>query len=82
MCIRDRTIIDPQKVKVPAIVTITRENKDILIKTSDKKTKLVKKKINPWFLGDVLATSPLSTTVDLVTGAMWKYDDNVNINCK
>ncbi len=42
----------------------------------------VKKQTNPWFWGDVIATSLLSTTVDVITGAMWKYDENVTIPTK
>ena len=76
------SIIDPQQIQTPNIVTVTRENKDILVKTKDGNKKIVKKKLNNWFWGDVIATSPLSTTVDAVTGAMWKYDDNVTIDNK
>ena len=78
----NKNIIDPQTIKAPSIVTVNRENKDILIKTKDDKKVIVKKKLNPWFWGDVLAISPLSTTVDAITGGMWKYDDNVNIHSK
>ena len=78
----DQNIIDPQIVKIPSIVNVTREHKDILIKTKDNKKVIIKKKLNPWFWGDVLATSLLSTTVDGITGSMWKYDDNVNIHNK
>ncbi|MCT7481800.1 hypothetical protein [Aliarcobacter cryaerophilus] len=45
------------------------------------KKKKVEKKLNPWFWGDVVATSLVSTTTDAVTGAMWKYDENVSLDC-
>jgi hypothetical protein len=72
-----------QTVTVPGTVTVLRENKDILIKTKNGKCKpvIVKKETNSWVLGDVLALSLLSTTVDAVTGAMWEYDTSTSINC-
>jgi len=78
----NENIIDPQTIEAPSIVTVNRENKDILVKTKDGKRKIIKKKLNSWLLGDVLSTDPLSTTTDLATGAAWKYDDNVNIDSK
>ena len=50
-------------------------------KTVSYKKKKVEKKLNPWFWGDVVATSLVSTTTDAVTGAMWKYDENVSLDC-
>lgn len=72
-----------QTVTVPGTVTVLRDNKDILIKTKNDKCKpvIVKKETNSWVLGDILALSLLSTTVDAVTGAMWEYDTATSINC-
>lgn len=71
-------------IQIPSSVNVNRDSKDILIKTKDGecKEKKVEKKLNPWFWGDVIATSLLSTTVDAVTGAMWKYDENVTLDCE
>ena len=71
-------------LKLPATVNVNRESKDILIKpTNDECEELrVKKELNGWFWGDVIATSLVSTTTDAVTGAMWKYDENATVDCK
>jgi hypothetical protein len=70
-------------IQVPSSVNVNRDTKDILIKSKDGecKEKKVEKKLNPWFWGDVVATSLVSTTTDAVTGAMWKYDENVSLDC-
>ena len=72
-----------QTVTVPATITVLRENNDVLIKSKDDSCKsiTVKKETNNWVLGDVLALSLLSTTVDAVTGAMWEYDKVTTLEC-
>jgi len=78
------TIINQQQFTAPATITVLREDKDIMITSDSHEFEPVKveKKLNPWFWGDVLATSLVSTTTDIVTGAMWKYDENVTIPAK
>ncbi len=80
----NKTIINKQAFSTPATVTVIRENKDLIIESNNGEFKpvTVKKQTNPWFWGDVIATSLLSTTVDAITGAMWKYDENVTIPTK
>ena len=75
------TIINQQQFTTPATVTVIREDKDIMITSDSNEFEPVKveKELNPWFWGDVIATSLVSTTTDIVTGAMWKYDENVTI---
>lgn len=76
-----KTAMNSQKITTPGTITMVRENKNLLL-TSDNdefKPVVVEKKLNPWFWGDVIATSLLSTTVDAVTGAIWKYDDNITV---
>lgn len=72
-----------QTVTIPTTVTVLRESNDILIKSKDENCKpvTVKKEMNNWVLGDVLALSLISTTVDAVTGAMWEYDNVTTIEC-
>lgn len=72
-----------QTFEAPATITVGRENKDILLKDTSGKCEdiRVEKKMNDWVWGDIIATSPLSTTVDAVTGAMWEYDENVTVEC-
>ena len=45
-------------------------------------TVIVKSKMDPWFLGDVVALSLLSSSIDCLSGAAWRYDDNVTIDIK
>ncbi|RXJ96670.1 hypothetical protein CRU94_00725 [Arcobacter sp. AHV-9/2010] len=68
----------------PATVYVERRNKDIVIKSEngDFEEQIVNKKMNNWVWLDILATSPLSTTVDLVTGAAWKYDERVSLDAE
>jgi hypothetical protein len=79
-------VISPtiQTFQTPKTISVGRENKDIIFKDTDEKCEdlRVKKEMNDWVWGDILALSLLSTTVDAVTGAMWEYDENVNIECQ
>ncbi len=77
--------LDNAEYTAPAIITVKRENKDKIIKVDNpkcKKTILLNKKINPVFFVNLLSGGVFGSTTDYLTGAMWKYDDNVNINCK
>jgi hypothetical protein len=77
----NQTVIEPQKIVTPSTITVLRENKNLLL-TSDNnefEPMVIEKELNPWFWGDVIMTSLVSTTTDAVTGAMWKYDDNITI---
>lgn len=71
-------------ITVPSSINVDRNSDDILLKpkNSDCAETRVEKKLNPWFWGDVVATSLLSTTVDAVTGAMWEYDKDVTLECQ
>jgi hypothetical protein len=79
----ERVLVN-SNLQVPASINVNRDSKDILIKPKNNDCKEVTATgtMNNWVLGDVLALSLLSTTVDAVTGAMWKYDDNITLDCK
>jgi len=77
--------LDQAEYTTPAVITVKRENEDKIIKVDNpqcKKTIVLNKKINPTFFVNLLSGGPFGSTTDYVSGAMWKYDDNVNINCK
>jgi predicted small secreted protein len=80
----NKTLIQPQTFTSPTVVTVLRERQDLLIKDEKGECEpvVVESKMNPWVWGDIIPLSLLSTTVDLVTGAAWKYDDNVTLKCK
>lgn len=71
-----------QKFTTPATLTIERRKQDLIVTSNDGsfEDKTIKRSMNGWVWGDIIATSPLSTTVDMVTGAAWKYDDVVKID--
>ena len=79
----ERVLVN-SNLQVPASINVNRDSKDVLIKPKDDNCKEVTAtgSMNNWVWGDIIATSLLSTTVDAVTGAMWKYDDNVTLDCK
>lgn len=79
---KERVLIN-SNIQVPASINVQRDSKDILIKPKDDNCKEITAKgtMNNWVWGDIIATSLLSTTVDAVTGAMWKYDENVTLEC-
>ena len=77
----NKTSTDFQSFNAPATITMIREDKDLLLTSDDNEFEpvVVEKKLNPWFWGDVIALSLVSTTTDAVTGAMWKYDENITV---
>lgn len=76
--------IDGQKYTVPAVIQLTRENKDktmILDECPDQKT-LFHKEINPVFFVNILSGGVFGSTTDYASGDMWKYQpENVNVKC-
>ena len=77
----NKTSTDAQSFTTPATITMVRENKNLLLTSDNNEFEpvIIEKKLNPWFWGDVIMTSLVSTTTDVVTGAIWKYDDNIII---
>jgi len=76
--------VDDQTLTTPASFIVKRENKDKTIKVNEGKCKKIitlNKKINPVFFVNIFSGA-LGSTTDYATGAMWKYDDNVNIDCR
>ena len=85
------TISAPNQTKydteIPKSIPVNKSYKDIVVTVEeDASTKadtvIVKSKVDPWFLGDVVALSLLSSSIDCISGAAWRYDDNVTIDIK
>ena len=77
--------LDNAEYTTPAVITVKRENEDKIIQVENpqcKKTIVLNKKINPVFFVNILSGGVFGSTTDYLTGAMWKYDDNVNIDCR
>ena len=83
------TIVAPNQEKysaeIPKAIPVNKSSKDIVVTIEEDEsvkadTVIVKSKMDPWFLGDVVALSLLSSSIDCLSGAAWRYDDNVTIN--
>ena len=80
--------LDNKEYTTPSIITVKRENEDRIITVDNskcQKTILLNKKLNPVFFVNMLTSGgsvSSGSTTDYTSGAMWKYDSNVNINCK
>lgn len=77
-------------VTVPVLLSVKRDDRDILIKPIDYHCKdyYLESHLNDRIMVNNLSgisnslTPPIiSTTSDTVTGAVWQYDNNVNLNC-
>jgi len=82
-----RATIDGKVIHTPAIIKVKREGYDRVIRVDDDKLKCHKiialnKHVNPTFFANLLSGGSFGSTTDYASGSMWKYDDNVNINCK
>lgn len=76
--------INGQQYSAPGVVSVKRENQDAVVKISDcEKEVLLKKEVNPMFLGNILIGGLFGSTTDASTDSMWQYDaENVNVDCE
>jgi uncharacterized protein YceK len=79
-----KVIIGNSKIiTTPTIITLKRGNKNIIIKSQDSDAqRLLSPKVNPVFWVNTFSMGSTGSTTDYASGAMWKYDDNVNLNCQ
>lgn len=78
----------PYEADVPGEIVVRRSSKDIHIVVKDSKDgniapTVVASKMNPWLMGNIAGNIPLSflsSSIDLATGAAWKYDENSTVN--
>jgi len=82
-----RATLDGKVIHTPAIIKIKREEYDRVIRVDDDKLRCHKiitlnKQVNPTFFANLLSGGSFGSTTDYASGSMWKYDDNVNIDCK
>lgn len=77
--------IDGSSFTAPGIVEVKRANADKVIKVDDAdctKETLLAKQVDSKFFINVLSGGALGSTTDYASEEMWKYDDNVVIQCK
>jgi hypothetical protein len=69
----------------PGIVQVKRANADKVVKVDTPdcaKETLLAKQVDSKFFINVLSGGALGSTTDYASEEMWKYDDNVVIQCK
>lgn len=73
-------------IQVPNTINVERSSKDILIKSKDGKCKekYIAHETNPWVFGNIIMGifGLSSTTTDASNGSMWKYDEDVTLDCE
>ena len=75
--------VDGRTIQTPSIVTIDRGKDDLIVKCKDgNNQKILSKKINPVFFVNILSGGAFGSTTDYTSGAMWQYDENINLECK
>lgn len=83
----DEKVLLLSNVQAPTSISVNRDNKDILVEPKDPNCKEVNSKgsVNGWFWVNILGAPVgtfLSSTTDAVSGAMWTYDENIQVDCK
>jgi hypothetical protein len=71
-------------VTLPMTVPVAKSSKPIVInveetKTTQSSTYEAPSHVSGYFWLDFIPLSPLSTTIDMVTGDMWSYDEVVTV---
>ena len=73
------------ETELPRVISVSRDSQDITIRVKDDKchtetVAIAQSRVEPWFWGNILSGRILGSSTDYATGAMWKYDSNVNVN--
>jgi len=77
-------LINGQKYSIPAVIELTRENKDKILTLEDCPDQkiLLHKEINPVFFVNILSGGVFGSTTDYASDSMWKYQpENINVKC-
>lgn len=79
MVTKDNVVQYQNKAKVgqtPVTVRLPRKDGVVFLEKEGFQETIVpmNRKMNPWVWGDILLTSPLSTSIDTSTGAAYEYD--------
>lgn len=76
--------VDDKTITAPGMVIVLRDGKNKVVKTKqpgcDNAT-VIDKKMNAAFFGNIIIGGLPGSTTDSVTGKMWDYADNVEVNC-
>ena len=69
----------------PGVVALPRQNVSKIFVTDNPncvKETVAEKTVDPIFFINLLAGGPIGSSIDYGTEKMWKYADNITINCK
>lgn len=73
-----------QEMQLPRVIAVPKDSQDITINVKEGKchketVSTVPSHIEPWFFGNILSGGILGSTTDSITGAMWRYDEQVTV---
>jgi hypothetical protein len=77
--------IDGQAFKTPAVINVTRENKAKVLAVSTEgcaKETSLQPSVDSKFFINILTGGLLGSSTDLSSGEMWRYSENVVIQCQ
>lgn len=83
---QDATInLDGQSFNVPGIVTIKKDGAQTkILSTSTEgcvKSMALNREVEPTFYVNILSGGAFGSSTDYGTDSMWKYEDNIVVNC-
>lgn len=77
--------IQGKSVQVPGVVTVNRKKENLEIATDAENctsTQIANSSVEPTFWVNILSGGAFGSTTDYASDSMWKYDDQITINCK
>lgn len=77
--------VNGQAFNAPGVVALVRENKNKVFVTDSagcKSETVAEKTVDPIFFINLVSGGPFGSTTDFATEKMWKYSDNVVLNCR
>ena len=77
--------IDGKTVSVPGVVEVTRKKANLMVTTKAEgctESTVVENEVEPVFFVNILSGGVFGSTTDYSSESMWKYDQNIVINCK
>lgn len=76
--------VDGQKFQGPGVITLKKDGEEKLLKSTTPgctENTVINSSVEPAFFGNILIGGLLGSTTDASTGSMWRYQDQVVVNC-
>lgn len=77
--------VNGQAFSAPGVVALVRENKNKVFVSDSANCKsetVAEKTVDPVFFINVISGGPFGSSTDFASEKMWKYSDNVVLNCR